>query len=57
MEFNPMDFFVEYPMKLTFISLAYTPSVKNLTVSKRGDVKHYNMLRKMKFNASEHAST
>ena len=32
MESNPMDFFVGYPMKLTFISLAYTPSVKNLTV-------------------------
>ena len=33
MESNPMDFFVRYPMKLTFISLAYTPSVKNLIVS------------------------
>ena len=44
-------------MKLTFISLAYTPSVKNLIVSKRGDVKHYDVLRKIKFNASEHAST
>ena len=49
MESNAMDFFVGYPIKLTFISLAYTPSVKNPTVS--------NGVRKMKFNASEHAST
>ena len=52
MESNPMDFFVGYPMKLTFIGLAYTPSV-----SKYGDVKHYDVLRKIKFNSSEHAST
>ena len=57
MESNPMDFFVGYPMKLTFISLAYTPSVKNPTVPKHGDVKHYDVLKKMKFNASEHALT
>ena len=58
MESNPMDFlFVGYLMKLTFISLAYTPSVKNPTVAKRGDVKHYDEQKKMKFNAFEHAST
>ena len=52
-----MDFFIRYPMKLTFISLAYTPSVKTAFVSERDDVKHNDVQRKMKFNASEHAST
>ena len=52
-----MDFSIRYPMKLTFISLAYTPSVKKTIVSERGDVKHNDVLKKVKFNASKHAST
>ena len=52
-----MDFFIRYLMKLTFISLACTPLVKKTIVSERGGVKHNDVLRKMKFNASEHAST
>ena len=46
MESNLIGFFVVYPMKLTFISLAYTPSVKNPTMAKRSDVKHYDVLKK-----------
>ena len=56
-ENGPMDFFIRYPMKLTFISLAYTPSVKKTIMSESGDVKHNDVLRKIKFSASEHAST
>ena len=33
-------------MKLTLISLAYTPSVKKTIVSERGDVKHNDVLKK-----------
>ena len=53
-ENGPMDFFIRYPMKLTFISRTYTLSVKKTIVSERGDVKHNDVLKKMKFNASKH---
>ena len=33
-------------MKLTFISLVYTPSVKKTLVSEHGDVKHNDVLKK-----------
>ena len=39
------------------VNRAYTPSVKKMIVSERGDVKHNDVLKKTKFTASKHAST